>query len=384
MQTVFPSLNDQSVLVNSRSQFIDAYTSHKITVLSFICSLSVVLLHSYNWRFEANSQMSFNFFVENLFSNGLCRMAVPFFFFRAGYLFFANVPEKFDWQWFKRKVQTRFSSIFIPFLLWCILGFLIHTGWLLFLSARHNTNFVFYLDHPSPWITVFNTYFLGIGGDPLIHLWFLRRLMLFVLLSPIILLLMQRLRLKAFLVVSIIFVCTVKILGLQWLRYINGDMFCYLLGSGLAINRIRLKNTDRMITGFSCFVLWVLFVILVFLSERYVNFPVFIKFLLIEIRNLWGIIAVWMVYDSSKIVASKHGTIHIPSPRKIIHLSFFIYCCHIPAMGIIEHILALTAPFECIRYIGTFSLTAIYAILFGLLLNRYVPRLFSALAGART
>jgi hypothetical protein len=58
MQPLFPSPKEQSILVDSRNQLIDAYTSHKITVLSFICSLAVILLHSYNWRFKAGYQIS--------------------------------------------------------------------------------------------------------------------------------------------------------------------------------------------------------------------------------------------------------------------------------------------------------------------------------------
>ena len=384
MPTILPDQNVKKVAVASKSQFIDAYTSHKLAVLSFICSLAVILLHSYNWRFNADSNLTVDFFIENIFSNGLCRMAVPFFFFRAGYLFFINVPEKFDWQWFKKKFQTRFFSIFVPFVLWCILGFIIDTPWKILLSVRHNTNYVFFLNQSSPLITIFKAVFLGIGHDPLVHLWFLRRLMLFVLLSPIVLLLVRTLRLTVFLVVSIILVCAVKIFDIQWLGYINGDMFSFLFGSALAINRIRLNNSNRITPGLTCFLLWVMFVIFLFLSCRHINYPTFLHYLLIQIRNFWGIFAVWMVYDSLKAVARKYNLRCNFFPNELISLSFFIYCCHIPVLGIIEFVFALKAPFEIIRYFGTFSVTTIYAISLGWFLCKFFPKLYSILSGARS
>ncbi len=161
-------------------------------------------------------------------------------------------------------------------------------------------------------------------------------------------------------------------------------MFCYLLGSGLAINRISLKKSDRIIPGLTCFVLWVMFVVFVFLSGRYINYPSFLHSFLILIRNLWGIVAVWMVYDSTTAIALKYNFNFNFFPKEVISLSFFIYCCHIPVLGIIDFILALKVPIESIRYLGTFSITALYAILLGLFLKRFFPKLFSILAGART
>jgi len=65
MPTILPDQNVKKVAVASKSQFIDAYTSHKLAVLSFICSLAVILLHSYNWRFNADSNLTVDFFIEN-------------------------------------------------------------------------------------------------------------------------------------------------------------------------------------------------------------------------------------------------------------------------------------------------------------------------------
>lgn len=96
---------------------MDNLASQTIRILRFPLSVAIVMFHSnitvYNTSAAQNSIVSR--FSDFIISN-ICLLAVPLFFFISGYLFFHE--GKFNLHIFKRKLQNRFYSLIIPYILW--------------------------------------------------------------------------------------------------------------------------------------------------------------------------------------------------------------------------------------------------------------------------
>ena len=148
--------------------------SKKIGFFSFLNILVVILLHSYNA--ELMNVRNLNWYVQNFISNGICRIAVPFFFLISGFLFFQNIPDSFSCEVFMRKIKRRMWSNAVPYFVIVLVGLMVcwavscfHDG---FVSSFTRTfrgalNYIFI----SPRLSY--------------QLWFLRDLLVLQLCSPL-------------------------------------------------------------------------------------------------------------------------------------------------------------------------------------------------------
>ncbi len=122
-------------------------------------------------------------FIRYYIGKGLAFVAVPLFFFMSGYLFFYRL----EWSGpaFKKKVQSRVFTLLIPFLFWNIL----YLG--LYAIAQELPITAQYLSGGVPRITelsiggYFNMIF-GVTRSPIaFQFWFIRDLMVMVVLTPL-------------------------------------------------------------------------------------------------------------------------------------------------------------------------------------------------------
>lgn len=104
-------------------------------------------------------------------------VCVPLFFVMSGYLFFWNTPDKPSGRWFRDKIQSRFFTLLIPYLIANIIAWLCY-----FFAIREVPSMVsgFLGDNWKNPLFVFWT------GPINLSLWFIRELILLVLLSPLI------------------------------------------------------------------------------------------------------------------------------------------------------------------------------------------------------
>ena len=109
-------------------------------------------------------------------------VCVPLFFILSGYLFFWNTPEKPDVKWFLGKLRSRFFTLVIPYLIANIVAWLCY-----YFAIRQVPSLVSgYLgDKWKEPLFVFWT------GPVNLSLWFIRELIVVVLLSPLIYLLLR-------------------------------------------------------------------------------------------------------------------------------------------------------------------------------------------------
>ncbi len=102
----------------------DSLMSKVFDCLRFPLIIGVIFIHNFtttvtvgNVEYGVDTNLNTYFYVSNLFSQILGRVAVPLFFFMSGYLFYYKV-DNFDNSVYLYKLKKRFKSLLIPYLFW--------------------------------------------------------------------------------------------------------------------------------------------------------------------------------------------------------------------------------------------------------------------------
>lgn len=182
-----------------------------INFLRFPLTVAVVFIH-FNISRKGISVHGINYGLDNpywyhfiieLISNVMASISVPLFFFFSGYLFFHN--GSFNKDIYKTKLLSRTKTLLVPFLLWNVIAIVFQAmKWLPALSSlfpgANKTVFIFSLKR------LFNTFFCNtlsnglfvcstdytmteIVNEPYpidVPMWYIRDLMVMIVISPII------------------------------------------------------------------------------------------------------------------------------------------------------------------------------------------------------
>lgn len=174
--------------------------SELIRILRFPLALLVVLLHAepiidgWNPQNMSSENIGANIAGSVMYSLShiLAQIAVPAFFLISGYLFFKKL-EKWDKSVWKRKLVSRFWSIVVPYVI-CIAVFSAkhiishYTDGDLVIWLRGQGGLLNLFWSSEHWIAGQNNIFgqaVMMSGPAAYHMWFLRDLIVAVLLSPI-------------------------------------------------------------------------------------------------------------------------------------------------------------------------------------------------------
>lgn len=140
--------------------------SNRFSWMSLACAVMVVAIHSP----RCNDVNAASWWWGQILQLGVCQIAVPYFYVAAGYFLAGHLEEP---HWWRREVTKRFRTLYVPYCLWNLL--FVVFGVLLSCkipACRHFLSRVFDCFVPLPG-----------RGVPMGALWFVRALMVFVLLS---------------------------------------------------------------------------------------------------------------------------------------------------------------------------------------------------------
>lgn len=170
---------------NKRETYmISENVSKKINVLSLTLIISVLYINSINQDKIVNitnSAAQLIVFLQQLISKCLLRFAVPLFYLISGFLFFNTIPKIRKKDWFARKILSRFFTLFIPFSIATL------HYWIIIFVVRSNSFTSEHFHNTSLVIYNVATAFKYLLVEPLAyHLWFLRDLILLVIVTPVI------------------------------------------------------------------------------------------------------------------------------------------------------------------------------------------------------
>ena len=162
-----PSSNEKSKL-----------ESLTIDWLRFPMAALIVLLHTGALGLDSSQPIYRSLSI--ITNAGICRLAVPCFFFISGYLFFSKL-EEWDWHIWTGKLKSRIKTLFIPYLLWNIIAALVIYGYRQLRAPLEGREYLSFIEHINNWGGWWDA---GVSFDG--PLWFIRELMLLCILAPLI------------------------------------------------------------------------------------------------------------------------------------------------------------------------------------------------------
>jgi fucose 4-O-acetylase-like acetyltransferase len=348
--------------------------SRKFTVISFLSMILVVILHANNMVINLSSgsiivPKGYNSFIQDFFTQGIARTAVPLFFIISGYLYFLNI--KGTLSEFKVKISKRTKTILIPYLVWSCWGLVFYT---ILQSIPMSQNFFTNgLIKDMAMEEILKTLFL----NPLpFQLWFLRDLMILVVFSPLLFFTIKYLRELA------VFLAFIPWISGYYYGFINTDsLLFFMFGGYLAIFdklvSFRLKKHAPLF--FYCWILLVL-VNTILLSGGTSIFDFWMS-VLNKITLLIGVFAIWTIYDQLR------GKINIAILNPIFSYSFFLFAFHEPVLTMAKKglffILGNSQLVSFSVYILAPLLTIALSLSVGFLLKKYTPQLYNIATGGR-
>jgi len=177
-------------------EFFKSPTSKALAMLRWPLAMCIIAVHWFTWEgvvatlgLESETAhlpvwAAFTGFVKAFLSEN----GVASFFFISGFLFFAG--KQFSWAKYKIKVKKRIHTLVIPYFIWNILT-------VAFLAAHYLPVFsnIFPRMYAEGFNMTWRDFFMGMLFTTSPHnpnLWFIRELMIFVLISPGIYLLLRK------------------------------------------------------------------------------------------------------------------------------------------------------------------------------------------------
>lgn len=272
------------------------------------------------------------------------QIAVPSFFLISGFLFFKGL-EQWNGDVWKRKMKSRVSSLILPYILWVTIFALVN----FVRQVLPNLNSANWIDVTEAWLNdqggFFNHYWsssLWVAGDknlwgqslimsgPLpFHLWFLRDLIVSVLLTPVFYWLFKRGKNNKTSLLAIVSLASLAFLYFtQTQSPIRGlsfsSMFYFGLGAFLSINKYQLANDSLKMVLPSCVISGILFAVLVPLDGAFTHWGtiLFPFYAFSTIITLFGLTRKYMIGGGKNYTSSLEPT------------SFFVYVIHPFFLGV--------------------------------------------------
>lgn len=339
--------------------------SNKFANMGFICACLVVAYHTG----ICGEYLSPCWWIRKLLSEVMGCVAVPYFFLASGYFLAGHVRED---GWWKNEIRKRIRSLLYPFIIWNMLyAIFMIIMWLLsdYVAGRS----VGYSFPGSLWA------WCGcLGFDPsksplLGPLWFVRSLLVFVVLSPVIKILIDKVGVCYILLGFVAYVCVYSF-KLVDNPFINGVLHRALSLQGVCFFSVgvylRMKDVHYKVNR--CFCLSVLLVSVGLFLSLYVlgiarnqgdYAAFFIPFLMF---GLWGIVP-----------GAKQSSF-------ISGMSFPIFLLHCFILEIFAYSSRfMTFLYPSLKYLIVFICSIVIPIIISHLIKRTKPKVYQLIMGGR-
>lgn len=157
---------------------IESNISAKIANMGILCAFLVLCIHAPISK-EATDAARF---FRAIWSHGLGKIAVPFFFVAAGFFLAGHVGED---GWWRREVGKRVRTLIVPLLLWCLIYFLISPIMALIANMIASRPLMTNIELIPSGNTLLRISALHPFEEPYLGvLWFVRMLIVLVIFSP--------------------------------------------------------------------------------------------------------------------------------------------------------------------------------------------------------
>lgn len=343
--------------------------SKVISFLRFPLCVGVVLIHV-NVIPNAGSTPIYDS-IHLIFREVIARVAVPLFFMFSGYFFFYKSVD-FCFLDYKMKLRKRIRTLLIPYLFWnltLIMYYLLGRG--LGLGSQYGVGFDF-VDWLKPFWNDYSTpNGSAIASFPISYqLWYLRDLMVTVLLSPIIYLLIKKFRIYFIVSLATLYITNyfplITGLNITALFFFSLGGYCSLYEKNFA----EILKPYTLLLGFGFLILSVPIII-----NQSVSWGI-----LRRIGLLFGM--AFTVSLSARYLASNNNNVN----SFLSDSSFFIFAYHVVALVVISDVVdfSYNTDFLCtIMYFVYSGGLVVLGLILYYLLKRYFPKFTTLITGGR-
>ena len=335
----------------------------KITYISFVLSILVVSIHTYNlstygFTGATGSERALIWFESRL--NSFESVCVPFFFFLSGYLLFRRF--EFSKEGIFKKYKSRFFSLFVPYVIWNTFYFVIYA------VLTHVRIFKTFMNHETVELSLRNFLFT-VWNSTFSPLWFVQSLMIMILPFPLYYILFRINMHKYTWILGPISFIVVFVMSTGWIPYkIPYIQPTFILGTFLAINVKDIFEKENIIASIAALAAFLTAVIWLCLNKPH--------------GVIWQIViimSVWYLFDIIRSVEKE--------PRSWMKYSFFIYCAHDLILEAMEKIWLIIAGKRvwaaAVDYIFAPAVTVCILVFVANLLKKIMPGTWKIINGNR-
>lgn len=298
-------------------------------LLRFPLIIGVVFIHAYGTEVNLNGyskglrELSFGLqLIQDIIAQGFARLAVPVFFFMSGFLFFYDF--KLSWLSYRSKLKNRVGTLLIPYLFWNLLMML-----MFFIFQSVDATKV-YFSGSMQFVSTYNVFdfinnLFGLNKPPISYqFWFIRDLMVLVLLSPLFYLAFSKF-LRA--VIFLTFLICVYLFGVSWLYIPSIDALLFFVIGGFAASYGKLDIFVKKYTRYLTIVYLTLLTIDLASTSLVFNATVHKISLIVGVFACLG----W----SESLVENKYSNALL---TKLAPTSFYVFALHEPILTFLRKI----------------------------------------------
>ncbi len=351
-----------------------------LSPLNNALAILVVLIHTYNavaynLQYKLSASTTVLIF-EDIVAQDIARIAVPLFFSISGYLFYRNA----SYSNLKDKLSRRIHSLLIPFLIWNTIYFFVFAIITRIPKVADVLNSVDYVELNAKNI-IQGIFFYKYNYI----MWFIYQLIIFSVLSPLILFLVNK-RVYGYITVVALFV--LYSLGFEEIPNLSShtiivglypNQFCYFLFGALVGKNKLIPSKDCRKTAIVLFVLgqivWI------------VNKGVYKEWKSNALYIIFGLLSIYAVF---LFLASHKEEFIINEKSKLtllINNNFIIFACHPFILEAVQKIMYYLLPHNSlgaiIDFIVSSLITILICVVIGEMLKKANLRVFRVLTGGR-
>ncbi|MEP2058451.1 MAG: acyltransferase [Maribacter litoralis] len=356
---------------------MNKYLSDKLKSISFILMVMVVFLHSYNVGINFNTEgvqtdQGVNWFLQNIISKGFTIIAVPLFFIISGYLLFLNLKNG-SLKTFIPKFKKRIRTLVVPYLFWSLYGLLFIFILQAIPISRPYFNNELIIEHS------FFKLLKAIFINPVPYqLWFIRDLIILILLSPFLYRIIKVLK-----PLSLILLLSTWFFEFNFVIFSNEALFFFTVGLYIAINKISLYQPILKTQYVLLILSWITIVLV---KTALIQFQFDNKWIIAGLNKLSiliGVLSLWGYYDHK----FKNTDISKSKIFPIFQYSFFLYVFHEPLLSIFrkgfQNILGASEISSISAYFLAPIITITISITIAYFLKKNTSKLYSLITGGR-
>lgn len=324
------------------------FLSYKISFFNFLLSVLIIILHSnckntLGWE---NDGQTWSNIIEIFVDYACClgHLAVPTFFIISAFLFYRNVNSIGD---VLNKIRKRIKTLLMPYILW-------NTLFVLLFFIILNSPLSTYLNMPNKLDNIYNVCKAIINSE-LTPLWFVKDLIIFVCISPILYIISKKdVILLSLWVMSIINIYIFD----EYINYFNPLYWLPSYLTGVLFTKNRFTSffiTEDLHIPYKITYVIVFTILLIGAAQLHFMF-------------LYRLFAPLIVWRLSNILLST-DIIKVKSYWKY---SFFIYCTHFFIINIIQKLMFLMMGCSNLSYMFIYILTPCIVLLICILMARFM------------